>query len=104
MLTWCVAGNSDGMKQPMREAIEAIMPDLRVEAWETRRCLVTYTPHGKPFIDALEPGQLYVATAGNGTGAHPSDAIGRLAAQLMVEETWMAEKDHDLFRAIWADA
>jgi sarcosine oxidase len=85
MLTWCVAGNSDGMKQPMREAIEAIMPDLRVEAWETRRCLVTYTPHVTPFFVALEPAQIYGATAANGTAAHPSDPIGRLAAQKMVE-------------------
>jgi sarcosine oxidase len=82
----------------------AIMPDLQVEHWETKRCLVTYTPHGKPFIDVVEPGRIYVATAGNGTGAHPSDAIGRLAAQLMVTDEWTAELDQRLFRLQWAEA
>jgi sarcosine oxidase len=104
MLNWCVRGQSDGMKRPMQDAIMAIMPDLAVEQWETKRCLVTYTPHGKPFIDVVEPGRIYVATAGNGTGAHPSDAIGRLAAQLMVTDEWTAELDHALFQLQWAEA
>jgi sarcosine oxidase len=103
MLNWCVRGQSDGMKRPMQEAIMAIMPDLVVEEWQTKRCLVTYTPHGKPFIDVVEPGRIYVATAGNGTGAHPSDAIGRLAAQLMVQDEWTAELDHRLFQLRWAE-
>jgi sarcosine oxidase len=104
MQHWCVSGNSEGMKQPMQEAVMAIMPDLQVEHWETKRCLVTYTPHGKPFIDVVEPGRIYMATAGNGTGAHPSDAIGRLAAQLMVTDEWTAELDQRLLQLQWAEA
>jgi sarcosine oxidase len=104
MLHWCVRGHSDSMKRPMQEAITAIMPDLQVDHWETKRCLVTYTPHGKPFIDVVEPGRIYVATAGNGTGAHPSDAIGHLAAQLVVTDEWTAELDHHLFQLQWAEA
>lgn len=103
MWAWCVHGPSDVMKQPMQAAIMAIMPDLQVEHWQTKRCLVTYTPHGKPFIDVVEPGRIYVATAGNGTGAHPSDAVGRLAAQLMIEDEWTAELPHSLFQLQWAD-
>ena len=104
MRHWCVYGHSESMKRPMQEAVMAIMPDLQVEHWETKRCLVTYTPHGKPFVDVVEPGRIYVATAGNGTGAHPSDAIGHLAAQLMVTDEWTAGLDRRLFQLQWAEA
>ncbi len=100
---WMKAGNSDLMKEKMAEAIEQIIPGVQVTDWHTRRCLVTYTPQHKPFIDAIIPGQLYVATAGNGSGAHPADGIGRLAADLMVHEEWRSDLDHSTFQIAYAD-
>jgi sarcosine oxidase len=104
MSAWMTAGDSDVVKAAMQAAIEAIIPGINVTDWQTGRCLVTYTPQRKPFIDAVVPGRLYVAVAGNGTGAHPSDGIGRLAADLMVHDEWRSELDHDIFRAQFADS
>jgi sarcosine oxidase len=84
----------------MRQALETIIPGLRAEAYATKRCLVTYTPHGKPFIDRLG-GRLFVATGGNGSSAKCADTLGRLAAELVLAGEWRsAVYDRELFRAI----
>ncbi|MAT97127.1 MAG: hypothetical protein CL608_08295 [Anaerolineaceae bacterium] len=96
---WFIHGDSDAMLPAMRAALEAIIPGLRAQSWATKRCLITYTPHGKPFIDALVPGQVYVATGGNGSSAKSSDAIGQLAASLTWHDAWQdKELDAALFR------
>jgi sarcosine oxidase len=85
---WFIHGDSDATLPAMRAALEAIIPGLRAKLWTTKRCLITYTPHGKPFIDAVVPGQVYVATGGNGSSAKSSDAIGQLAASLAWHDAW----------------
>ena len=91
---WFIHGDSDAMLPAMRAALEDIIPGLRAQSWQTRRCLITYTPHGKPLIDAVVPGQVYVCTGGNGSSAKSSDAIGQLAASLTWHDT---ELDTALF-------
>lgn len=85
---WFISGQSDALLPAMRAALGGMMPGLRAESWATKRCLITYTPHGKPFIDAVVPGQVYVATGGNGSSAKSSDAIGQLAAGLSWHDAW----------------
>lgn len=85
---WLISGNSDHMLTPMRAALESIIPNLKAISWQTKRCLITYTEKGYPAIDELLKGQLYVVTAGNGSSAKSSDAIGQLAASLAINETW----------------
>jgi sarcosine oxidase len=90
------------MLPAMRNALEGIIPDLQAEAYTTKRCLVTYTPHGKPFIDRLSE-RLFVATGGNGSSAKCADTLGRLAAELVVAGKWQdAGYDPATFRAIKA--
>lgn len=72
----------------MQETLLAIMPNLEVISWELKPCVICYTPHTKPFIDTLIYDQIYVALGGNGGSAHPSDAIGKLAADLMHNGSW----------------
>lgn len=98
MRTWMTHGDGDLVEKEMQEAVLALIPELDVIDWRTKHCLVTYTPSGKPFIDAVEPGRVYVAVGGNGKGAHPSDAIGRIAAQLVIEDEWRSALDRDPFR------
>ncbi len=89
------------MMPAMRAALEGIIPGLRAQSWHTKRCLITYTPHGKPFIDAVVPGQVYVATGGNGSSAKSSDAIGRLAASLAWQDAWQDDElDAALFKVL----
>jgi len=103
MRAWMTGGDSDVVAEAMAAAVRTIIPGLKALAWETKRCLITYTPHGKPFIDEVEAGRVYVATGGNGSSAKSSDAIGRLAADLVAQGKWAAELEPDLFRVCFAD-
>ena len=78
---WMRAGDSERHHQDFRELLGELMPELPLEKTSMKRCLITYTAHGLPYIDELEPG-LIVATGGNGRGAKSSDAIGAAAAEL----------------------
>ena len=82
MRDWIMAGNSDAAIEAMKAAMQAVLPGLQADAYESKRCLVTYTPHGKPFIDQVSA-HVYVATGGNGSSAKSSDTLGWLAANLM---------------------
>jgi len=95
---WFIHGDSDAILPAMREALESIIPGLRAQSWATKRCLITYTPRGKPLIDSVMPGQVYVCTGGNGSSAKSSDAIGQLAASLTWHDAWQdKELDAALF-------
>ncbi|MBE2220016.1 MAG: FAD-binding oxidoreductase [Anaerolineae bacterium] len=82
MREWMIAGDSDAAAAEMQAAMAAVLPGLNADSFESKRCLVTYTTHGKPFIDRVGE-HLYVATGGNGSSAKSSDTLGWLAAHLM---------------------
>lgn len=99
MRDWMIRGNSDVHKAELQAALQALIPGVTSQAWFTKRCLVTYTPHGKPYVDQLDE-RLYVATGGNGTSAKCADTLGHLAAQLMMGEAWDAVFERETFQAI----
>ena len=82
MREWMIRGDGDVLKGDMVAAMTAVLPGLAAEAFVTKRCLVAYTPHGRPFIDQVGE-HLFVAAGGNGSAAKSSDTIGWLAANLM---------------------
>lgn len=84
----------------MVQALRDILPGLDVKTVKVKRCLVTYSEHGKPYIDAVGDG-LFVATAGNGSGAACSDTLGALAADLMLERPWAAPFGRADFGVRW---
>jgi sarcosine oxidase len=88
---WFKSGDSDVYKRELADALLSIIPDLEVTAFQTGRCIVTYTTHGLPYIDEIIPGRVYAAVGGNGTGAKSSDAIGRLAAKRVISGLSMAQ-------------
>lgn len=98
MRRWMIAGESDRMLAPLQAALQSIIPGLQANSFQTKRCLITYTPHGKPYIDTLQPGRLYVATGGNGASAKSSDSLGRMAAELMHQGLWSFDLDPGLFK------
>lgn len=89
MRDWIIAGDSDTVMAAMKAAMQAILPELQAEAYESKRCLVTYTPRGKPFIDQVSE-HVYVVTGGNGSSVKSSDTLGWLAANLMQTGTFPA--------------
>ncbi|MCB8962204.1 MAG: FAD-binding oxidoreductase [Ardenticatenales bacterium] len=102
MRDWFWRGNTDAHKIAMQTFLRDLFPGLEVLGWQTKPCIVCYTPSGKPFVDAYDD-RIFVLTGGNGTGAHPSDALGKLAADLMVTGNWNSSLDRDPFRLQFAD-
>lgn len=96
---WMRKGKSNMFKENFQETLKDMLPDLKIEALQTGRCLVTYTNHRKPYIDGLVNNRLYVATGGNGSGAKSSDAIGHLAANLVKTGKWKDDLPQELFKA-----
>ena len=80
---WFVRGNSDAHLPLLKKVLLQIMPALIADEYFTKRCIVSYTKHGKPYIGALNNKGLFVAAVGNGYSAMCSDALGRIAAHLM---------------------
>ena len=76
-------GNRDDL-ETMRNALLKIIPSLSAEEYFIKKCIVTFTQHGKPYIGEAGNG-LYFATGGNGYSAMCSDALGRIAAHLLRE-------------------
>lgn len=71
----------------LRALTEALVPGVRALAWETKPCMITDTPSGLPIVDHLDDA-LVLAAGGNGYAAKSSDAIGALAAGLVLEGRW----------------
>ncbi len=82
-----------------------IIPELRqATSWTFKSCAQTLTPNDLPFIDAVEPDQVYVAFGGNGYAAKCGDELGRLAAGLMATGAWQdTELAASDFAAIYRD-
>ncbi|MGB1251932.1 MAG: FAD-dependent oxidoreductase [Candidatus Promineifilaceae bacterium] len=100
---WFAGKNVNAHKEAARKAVSSLFPDLQVIDWHMKPCIVCYTPTRKPVVDAVIADRVYVAAAGNGTGAGPSDAIGHLAADLMLNGAWTSDLDRALFQARYAD-
>jgi sarcosine oxidase len=96
--SWYRAGDSQPMLEELRDMTLALFPGLRADSWHTHRCVITRTAHKRPYIDAVVPGQLYVAVGGNGQGAKAAEEVGRLAARLVSEDEGAGEP----FSAVYA--
>ncbi len=86
----------------LREVLLAMLPGLRVTAWGSKNCVVGYTAHNRPYIDCVEPDQLYVVAGGCGAGAKSCDEIGRIAALLVENGRWSYDLPVETFAAKWA--
>ena len=87
----------------LKAALQRMIPNLKALSYQTVPCLITYSAHGNPYIDALEGDRLYVTTAGNGMGAKSSDEIGRIGALLCATGEWHSDLSREDFRAVYAD-
>jgi sarcosine oxidase len=80
-----------------------LLPGLRADAWLTKPCLIPDTPTKLPYVEIVEAGCV-MAVGGNGYAAKSADAIGALAADLVVNGRWTdVELDAGSFRLISRD-
>ena len=85
----------------LREVLLTLLPDLNAASFGAKTCVVAYTAHNRPYVDCVEPGQLYLATGGCGAGAKSCDEIGRIAALLVEKGTWHYDLPAETFAARW---
>lgn len=80
-----------------------VLPGLHAEGWSTKPCLIPDTPTKLPYLEIVEPG-LVMAVGGNGYAAKSADAIGALAAGLVVNGRWTdPDLDEQSFKLISRD-
>ena len=85
---WFHTGDSDRFAPRLKAMVRDLIPGLPLDGSMTKRCIVSYTPDRRPYIGTtLEPG-LFLAGGCNGYSAMCSDAMGRVAANLMTEGTY----------------
>lgn len=83
----------------LRDLIQTIMPEAKLDAGGPKPCILTYTPHSRPMVDAAGEAGAFVAVGGCGGAAKSSDEIGRMAALLVQHGAWKHDLDASLFRA-----
>jgi glycine/D-amino acid oxidase-like deaminating enzyme len=81
---WFIEGDSDRFAPRLIRALSTLMPGLPIGDYMTKRCIVSYTPDRRPFIGEAGTKGLFVAGGCNGYSAMCSDAIGRVASDLML--------------------
>ena len=76
---------------------------MQAEAWSTKPCLIPDTPTKLPYLEIVEPG-LVMAVGTNGYAAKSADAIGAVAAGLVVHGRWTdPDLDEQSFKLISRD-
>lgn len=87
---WFRAGDSDVCLPAYQRALHSLFPAMEFSSYQTKRCIVCYTPTRDPIIDQVDD-SVFVAAGGNGGGAKASDAWGELAAGLVHDGRWPAD-------------
>lgn len=99
---WFKSGNSHSNLATMQQALKSLMPRLSLSECYSKRCIITYTKHGKPYIGPLNEKGLFVVTGGNGYSAMSSDALGKIAATVLLENNFPNEFSANDFQPVFA--
>jgi sarcosine oxidase len=99
---WFQSGDSQVEAEALQGVLLGLLPGLQVVSFHFKPCVTTYTPHNRPFVDAIETGQIFVATGGCGAAAKSSNEIGRMAALLVEQGQWRYDLAAEHFKAVEA--
>jgi glycine/D-amino acid oxidase-like deaminating enzyme len=87
----------------LRGLLLGVLPGLRADSWATKPCMIPDTPTKLPYLEIVEPG-LVMAVGPNGYAAKSADAIGALAAGLVINGRWTdSDLDEQSFKLIARD-
>lgn len=101
MTEWMRGTDIEAQHEVMDEVLRSIVPDLPLLDTAVKPCLVTYTEHGLPYVDRVGE-RVFVAAGGNGSGAKSSDALGSIAARLVLAGHWDDPLPASSFHAVVA--
>lgn len=99
---WYRQGVSNEALEDLSSAFRTVFPNVAVDGFHTERCVITYTTHGRPYVDQVDDQGLFVAAGGNGHGASWADGVGALTADLVTGNHWDGFNRYD-FRARYVD-
>lgn len=105
LVSWFHGSGREEECEHLKGVLSQLLPGLKVEAYVTKPCIVSYTSHNYPYIDKIADGsqedsKLFVLAGGCGAAAKSSDAIGRIAADVVLGrggDSELVEK----FRAVY---
>lgn len=98
---WFRTADSSFNLSKLGQALTQIMPAIKTKECIAKKCIVTYTEHGKPYIGHVNGKGLYVAAGGNGYGPMSSDALGRIAAEVVTKNVFPKEYDERDFTPVF---
>ena len=99
--SWFRNGTSDANLNILKGALLKIMPGIKAEEYFTKRCIISFTEHRKPYIGLLNNNGLFVACGGNGYSAMCSDALGRIASHLLIKGIFPNEYSAESFEPVF---
>lgn len=98
---WFREGDSDSNIDLIKDALQDIMPELKVQSYKTKRCIISRTKHRQAYIGPTDSYHLYVAAGGNGYSAMCSDALGEVAASITLNGTTPEEFSLESFLPVF---
>ncbi|HEY5392671.1 MAG TPA: FAD-dependent oxidoreductase, partial [Hanamia sp.] len=97
---WFKSGNNETNLDIMKDHLLQLIPSISISDSFTKKCIVCYTPHGKPYIGEVE-NNLFVAAGGNGYSAMSADALGKIAASVVSTNGFPAPFSAETFRPVF---
>jgi sarcosine oxidase len=95
---WFRNGKSEKYAPALCKAIKELLPSLNMETILTKKCIISRTATGRPYIGETSIKGLYLAGGCNGYSAMCSDAIGAVAANLLVNDKFPNNYPRNAFR------
>lgn len=80
---WFREADSAPFAERLVNALRELMPTLPIRNYQTKKCIISRTPHGRPYIGETNVSGWFVAGGCNGYSAMCSEAIGGVAAHVM---------------------
>ncbi|MXV51504.1 FAD-dependent oxidoreductase [Pedobacter sp. HMF7647] len=81
---WFRNSKSESYAPARSRALQRLLPSLNLDDSFTKKCVISWTATGRPYIGETAVKGLFLAGGCNGYSAMCSDAIGRVAAQLIL--------------------
>ncbi len=81
---WFRETDSTPFASRLIEALQALMPHLPIRQYTTKKCIISRTPHGRPYIGETGIRGWFVAGGCNGYSAMCSDTIGSVTAHVVL--------------------
>lgn len=100
---WFRSGKSDVHLDRLKNALFVILPEVEFLSFQTKRCVINRSRHGRPYIGETGRKGLFVISGCNGYSAMCSDGIGNIAAHLVREAVFPGSFRAEDFEILYSD-